>query len=393
MSDETLLVSSVGTTHKQTTYVYNKYRHETRFSPVALAEFLEIDRVLLARTREAATHDDALEQEFGEIVPCGFETISQVQCRMDIDSMMGQLIEAIRKRGPQRVVLDVTHGFRSLPMVFFAAVMHLDALDDIELDGIYYSQFQDDGEETPIIDLTYLHTLMEWYHAINTFKRTGELRPVHKLLEERKESLFRESEDERPTELADLVSSLGCVSQNLDAGIPLKTGTAARDTLDAMEAIDNSQFIGPEERFLAPLSGLLNRVSIDSDVSNWYDIPLNMNEIHRQRELVEFYTENGRHRIALECARELFINRFILEQGTDVADWLEMDVRADVTKQLGEGDNEKTEALWGQLREPRNWYAHSGFKTDNISSEDKITSTLSVLCEKLDDSEYWQNIV
>lgn len=116
-------------------------------------------------------------------------------------------------------------------------------------------------------------------------------------------------------------------------------------------------------------------------------------EIDRVREIVAFYAEHERYRFALSCGRELFINRFILERGTDTDDWLETDVKKAVTKRLGEGSNERADSLWSRLREPRNWYGHSGFKTDNISSEAKITGVLSDLCEALDDDEYWQNVV
>ncbi|WP_248910487.1 TIGR02221 family CRISPR-associated protein [Halocatena marina] len=402
---DAFLVSSTGRgPYDSTTYVLDEdSTYETKFSPVALAELFEIDRVFLARTDGTAAYDDEIERAFERInVPCAFETIAEIHSRDDIDRLMQQLIEAIREHDPETVILDITHGFRSLPMVFFATVLHLDTLDDVELGGIYYGKYRTDVEESPIIDMTYLHTLMEWYHGINTFERTGELRPVSDLLDERKSELFEKNE--RPTELANLASRLNGASRSLDAGLPLQAGVAVRNALNAMDRLDDSQFIGPEERFLAPLTEMLERFSVDPSIDDWTDIELDMAELHRQRELVEFYNANDRYRVALECARELFINRLVLEEGTDSDDWLDRDVRTDMSDRLGERSGKQTNPeaneetpeaidLWNKISTHRNWYAHSGFKNEGRPSEQKIDSALTELCEKLDDKKFWQGIV
>lgn len=410
MSEETLLVSSMGTKHEngysETHYVLDGEgtESETKFSPIALAELVEIDRALIARTEQAGEdYDEELEQAFRQVnVPCEFEEISDIKRRENIDDLMQGLIEMIRERDPERVILDTTYGFRTLPMVFFATVIHLDALEDIEISGIYYGKYLPDAEESPIIDMTYLHTLMEWYHAVNTFERTGELRPVHTLIDERKEELFQNEDEENPIEINDFVRGLGGTSQNLDDGLPLKAGTAARSALDEIGTIDTNQFIGPEERFLEPLSDLLDRVSVDSDINDRNDISLDMDEIHRQREIVEFYAKYDRYRVALSCARELFINRVILERDLDLDDWIDHNtVRDTVTEWIGEQHMKQKDtdmdiaaiSLWSKLGEFRNWYAHSGYKKEKKPSEDKINRTLSELCEKIDDDEYWSEIV
>ncbi|UPM42482.1 TM1812 family CRISPR-associated protein [Halocatena salina] len=408
MNEETLLVSSMGTGGKdgysETDYALDDDSYSTEFSPVALSELVEVDRALVARTEEAADeYDEELEQAFGEVnVPCEFEDISDVENREEIDALMQRLIEMIRERDPDRVVLDITYGFRTLPMVFFTTIMHLDALDDIELARIYYGKFQGKNEESPIIDMTYLHTLMEWYHAVNTFKRTGELRPIHALLEERKGKLYKGSDKINPTNLDDFVSGLGGTSQNLDGGLPLKAGTAARSTLNEIETIEDGQLIGPEERFLNPLSDLLERTAVEGSSRNWNEISLDFDEIHRQREIIRFYVKKGQYRVALECARELFINRVILEERADLDNWLDDNgIRDTVTEQLGKQREKQKNtdmeiaaiSLWNQLGNYRNWYAHSGFKTEDKPTDTKIESTLSELCEKIDDDEYWSEII
>nr|WP_233738098.1 TM1812 family CRISPR-associated protein [Halocatena pleomorpha] len=388
--------------YKKTSYVLDGESYETKFSPVALAELVEIDRALIARTEKASKNDDALNEAFEKIdVPCEFETIAVAENRTEIDARVGELIELIREHDHEQVVLDITFGFRSLPMVFFAAVLHLNALSNVEIGGIYYSEFQSESEVTPVIDMTHLHTLMEWYHAINTFERTGELRSVHGLLKERKVALCRDEDADNSKALEELVKKLNGTSRYFDSGIPLRAGKAAQDALATIQEIDNSDLIGPEERFLHPLSERLNRFSVDA-VDDYTDIALDMDEIDRQRELVEFYAEYDRYRLALGCARELFINRFMLTVGIGLDEWIDRNNRECASRMINAKAKKQEEKniddiaainLWQEIKDYRNWYAHSGFKADDIRSEDMIYNTVLELCEKIDDDEYWSEII
>ncbi|MFC7043724.1 hypothetical protein [Halonotius sp. GCM10025705] len=50
-------------------------------------------------------------------------------------------------------------------------------------------------------------------------------------------------------------------------------------------------------------------------------------ELRRQAHIVQYYVDNDRYWIAIECARELMINRFLYDAGL-TEDWLEHDNRA-----------------------------------------------------------------
>lgn len=419
MSDEMLLVSSIGTGgedgYNSTTYVLDDHRtHETCFSPVALAEIVEVDHALIARTDRADVNDDALREEFETAnVTCEFETIPKISRRDDIDLIMGRLIERIRERDPESVVLDITYAFRSLPMVFFSSVMYLDALSEVELDGIYYGEFQGEGEESPLVDMTHLHRLMEWYHAISTFESTGELRPVSDLLEERKIGLHKKhnhsNDPDGPDDLGaldDLVKRLNGASRYFDSGLPLEAGGATRNALAALDEIDDSQFIGPEGKFFSPL----NRMLEGFDSPEKTNIELDRDELHRQRKFVELYQENNRYRFALGCARELIINRLIYKRdGYGQENWLQHGVRDRMKQRIilevkerqekdsttGEGETEEMDAiqLWEKIRQFRNPYAHSGFKNEDIPNEDKIDPVLDTLCATIDDDAFWEGVV
>jgi hypothetical protein len=403
METDTLLVSSIGTTNYDTT-IYSLADGgdcETDLCPLALAELLDIDTAFIPRTEEAVVYDDDLGEGFDELnVGYEFETIPTISERDDVDTVLDTLINHIREIGAESVVLDITHAYRSLPMVMFSSIMYLDALGEVDIRGIYYGEYQDDGSlTTPIIDLTYLHKLMGWHYALQTFETTGSLRAVHQLIDSRKERYFKRGK--RPDDLADVVSSLGGASRYFDSGLPLEAGIATRDTIDALDTIDENQFVGPDGSFLAPLAEKLCGFELQQDASKKDEIILNTDELSRQRRFVEFYRDTGRYWLALECGRELFLNRLLYESSEfDQQNWLDRDTRERITDELMESEDSEDKhtekdamTLWNQIGNHRNLYAHAGFKQNRAPSETTVENVLTELCKNISNDAFWEEIV
>ncbi len=82
--------------------------------------------------------------------------------------------------------LDVTHSFRSLPILAFAAVNYARSMKKVTLGGIFYGAFEAIGplpivkemrqedRRAPIFDLTSFDTLMRWSLAVDRFLATGD---------------------------------------------------------------------------------------------------------------------------------------------------------------------------------------------------------------------------
>jgi hypothetical protein len=401
MAGETLLVSSVGTGGKtgynETTYSYeSESTFETHLCPLAIASIFEVDTAFVPRTEKAAAYDDDLIEGFESIgIDHTFSTIPKITSQNEADIVLDKLIEEVREIDPSAVVLDITHAYRSLPMVLFSAAVYLDALDEIEVDGIYYGEYQ--GEESPIIDLTYLHTLIEWHHALRSFQETGSL------FDERKTRLFENGqpeEDEQRRNFANLTKSLNGASKHINSGLSLEAGRATRGVMDALNRVDEREFVGPESGFLSPLREGLHDLELEQDVSKTTEIELNMDELKRQREVVRFYLDRGKYWFALECARELFVNRLLLEADHG-GDWLTRTARKRIeTEKLSGADGRKSRQsdadahkLWNTLSGYRNMYAHSGFNDDGIPSENKVRDIVEELCGQVDNDAIWREIL
>ena len=89
------------------------------------------------------------------------------------------------------VYLDITHAFRSLPMISFVMTEFASQVSDIDfrLSGIYYGMFEyskdpkNREQTTPIVDISIIYELHRWIRAIDAMKNYGNLDPLVKLLD------------------------------------------------------------------------------------------------------------------------------------------------------------------------------------------------------------------
>lgn len=73
------------------------------------------------------------------------------------------------------IIFDITHSFRSIPMLALVILNYAKALKNTKLLGIYYGAFEakDDNGIAPIFDLTSLNEILEWSQAVNVFLKYG----------------------------------------------------------------------------------------------------------------------------------------------------------------------------------------------------------------------------
>ncbi len=87
------------------------------------------------------------------------------------------------------IIFDITHSFRSIPVIGLACLQYARSLKGIGIEGIYYGNWEarDSGEKypsAPVEDVTPFLTLMDWSHAVQVFQRHGQVEALTDLLEE-----------------------------------------------------------------------------------------------------------------------------------------------------------------------------------------------------------------
>jgi len=100
------------------------------------------------------------------VIPFGRDEQEQI-------SILRQMADLVEKG--DRVSMDITHGFRSLPMLGLTSAMFLKQLKGATVDGIYYGALDmTDTSGTPVLRLDGLLLLTDWLAAISAFRVSGD---------------------------------------------------------------------------------------------------------------------------------------------------------------------------------------------------------------------------
>ncbi|MFQ3536786.1 MAG: TIGR02221 family CRISPR-associated protein [Aggregatilineales bacterium] len=210
---EHILVTTVGAVpnKEKISYQSAKYHFEGEeqpregkfFSPL-LCVYLEkngqpVQRAVVLLTSGAKEHPNWLgtgeEKGLKALLEELNITIEEVSIPDGKDAdQLWEIFDAIGERIPQgtKVTLDITHGFRSLPLVMLLACAYFNASEKFTLAHVYYGAYVDQNTIASIVDLTPMLTLFEWANAVAAFKRGGSLRPMADLLEQRHETLYKQ---------------------------------------------------------------------------------------------------------------------------------------------------------------------------------------------------------
>ncbi|WP_413925847.1 TIGR02221 family CRISPR-associated protein [Candidatus Accumulibacter phosphatis] len=209
-----------GKADPQTGYRTATYRFDAGFSRrvaffgMALTEYLKPDRLVLVGTAgsmwdvffERAGDDDAMLQlmaavEAGEVTQDMLDLPRRELARqlgMDVDCL---LIPYARDAGDQAEILrllagvvqpgeclslDVTHGFRHLPMLALVAARYLSRVVGVKVEQLYYGALEmttPEGE-TPVLKLGGLLKMLDWVDALATYDKDGDYGVFARLLAE-----------------------------------------------------------------------------------------------------------------------------------------------------------------------------------------------------------------
>jgi CRISPR-associated Csx2 family protein len=86
--------------------------------------------------------------------------------------------------GAEHLSLDVTHGYRHLPMLAFAASLYLRILrPELSIEGLWYGSLNPDTSEAAVHDLRGLLEIADWLSALQQHESLGSYDGIAELLE------------------------------------------------------------------------------------------------------------------------------------------------------------------------------------------------------------------
>jgi CRISPR-associated DxTHG motif protein len=390
-----IALSFLGTTdYKETTYTLGDRRHQTRFFSAALPHFFALDRLLVVMTDEAR-------QKHGEALAtlCDHEPV-MVPSGKD-ESELWTMFQALADAVPadSELILDVTHGYRSQPILGLAAAVYLQAAKGVTLQGIYYGAWEardTTRNVTPVFDLTPFLQLMDWASASRFFLRSGDATALSHLLEETQNRTYRVPDSVyRARGLSKMGKHLRNLTRALALAQPLAAVQTAKHLPYAMEILKNDLEQLPQSRpFAELLDAVRDRFQPMVEADGRLFTPKGF---RAQAEMIRFHLKTDQLQQALTLCREALVSRVCaaLTGVMDEASLLDRQNREEAQNLLNDlakrdedhlldpGSPEKRLAsVWARLRDLRNHVNHAGMRKEQMKL-DTLYDNARKLCEEV----------
>ncbi|ANG62216.1 CRISPR-associated protein [Marinobacterium aestuarii] len=108
-----------------------------------------------------------------QIIPYGHDLAEQVR----LVELMANHVQS-----QDKVHLDVTHGFRNLPMVALLAAMYLREIRQARIEGIWYAAYDPGKPSTTVNNIEGLLRVADWLTAMSSYTKDGDYGVFGKLL-------------------------------------------------------------------------------------------------------------------------------------------------------------------------------------------------------------------
>jgi CRISPR-associated DxTHG motif protein len=319
-----ILLAGLGTSqYKRVTYqVTEEQQHTSEYFSVALASVMECDKVIVLTTESAKIlHWDELKRQLNALnITCEQVNIPDGK----IESELWDIFDAIADYIPEgsSIVLDITHSFRTLSLIFLVSLSYLRAVKSVTIDGVYYGAFEavnNDKDLTlvrPVFDLTNFMTLLDWSYAGKLLDDFGNGEVVGQLLKERQTKIARSgTETEIPKKLKTVGEKLNEQSLALDLVRPDEIMERSHIVMKELNLIAN------ELKWAKPFKHLLDKFNKQSDefatntLRNEEQLKINL---MRQLKICQWYCKHKRFLAASLLQRELLVSWFMYQQQYDV---------------------------------------------------------------------------
>ncbi|MCS6918578.1 MAG: TIGR02221 family CRISPR-associated protein [Fimbriimonadales bacterium] len=337
----------------------------TPFFPVAVAQWFRPQQVYVLLTDVAQGHENwrQCKAAIEGLMPA--ENIHEVRIpdgksEQELWQLFGAVTDVVS--AGDRVVIDVTHGFRSLPMLTLLAIAYLRQAKGVQVERILYGAFEakDAQGVAPTFDLTPFVSLFDWLTAAKIFMTTGDGRELAELMENAQNQAFRQGAPNPPRQLKSLARGVREVSENL----LLSRAPLLAESVQKLQANLAQETLAAEvEAWLPPLAPIF------SQVQQRY-ASFAQENLAAQLELIRWYDAHGHLVQAYTLAREWLVNYELHRQGRwesrndkDAREGVEAQLRQAVQESQpgGLGSNPIAD-LWARLGDYRNDIAHCGFR-------------------------------
>lgn len=383
---EQIILSFLGTGNYQPTHYH--YTHndeskscETPFFIVALQNFFPTYQPKVVMTSEAkAKHGDTL----SSLLSCESIAIPSGKNETELWQMFENLAEAIPHNA--QLIVDVTHGFRSQPMLALAACIYLQTVKQVKVEKILYGAFEatDAAGRTPVFELTPFLELINWSQAAEQLLNYSNALPMRDLLTRIQTKTYLQDDDYKAKRLSTTGNYLGQFTDALALNRPHEVISSASHTLKQLEQVHDD--LAALER-TKPFALILEEIK--RDVAQYQ---LSNNELFSpagfevQAKMLQRYLDSEQYTQALTLAREAIISKLCAAQNMDAQNTNKRKKSEDILNSMAklmhngklmtlEAQTKEVIQLWDSIRNLRNDINHAGMRQNPISAKDAIKNS------------------
>lgn len=148
-----------------------------------------------------------------------------------------------------KLYVDITHSFRSLPMLLLVLLNYLTVLKNINVQSLTYGNWEgrDNDNFSPIIDLLPIIELQKWTIAANNFIKYGNAKMLVELTQKEIKPVLKETQgkDQAASDLRDFSKQLKVLSEILTTvrGKELLNNHIPSDIKKILSKINNNQIL------------------------------------------------------------------------------------------------------------------------------------------------------
>ena len=177
--------------YSKTKYKWQDQMVETPYFQVALKQIFRPEKLVVIQTEEAKAKNGKKLAEHIDFIDC---MIPSGRSEEELWQIFDRIVEVVN-RGDE-VLFDITHGFRSQPLLAIATCNYLRQVYDIRITNLVYGAFEakNDNNVTPVFDLSPFMDLMMWSDYTRSFLQRGDAINIGKMLSEIHANTYRNNE-------------------------------------------------------------------------------------------------------------------------------------------------------------------------------------------------------
>lgn len=303
-----------------------------------------------------------------------------------------------------RIIFDITHSFRSIPLLVIIILNYAKFLKNIEVEGIYYGAVETLGplshikelpseqKNAPIFDLTPFVSLFDWTIGIERFKDTGDASFIFSLTKKTLSPYFQQMGKKKINEdivkINKFAKSLKTFTDNISTSRALyisKSTEKIFKNLKEAKQLDLFKFIPPVEPLLTKVEEKFKNFSNKDNIQSQFEAvkwALNHNFIQQG------FTILREVLISLICKKSGIENFEVEENRRMVTDILNQrnnfeknDKREKVERYLSQ--NKELINIWEQVIQYRNDINHAGY-LQNSHTPENFKGKLEEFVDKLE---------